>query len=477
MTARMDIDVAIIGAGTAGTFAMREARRAKLNWRMIDHGPLGTTCARVGCMPSKVALHAAAAWDGRQFMADELGITGTEQLKIDLGQVWAHVREYRDYFAGKTAKGIEKGAAENLIMGRARFLSPSSLEVDTAEGKLEVHAKAIVIATGSRPVLPGFLKDIEDRVWTTDTLFEQTQIPARVGILGLGVIGLEMGLALSRLGVQVVGADMAERIGGIADPEVAQAALESLGSEFPLWLGQPASVSRTAKGVLLRSGEREAEVDVVLAALGRSPNFGDLGLADIGVALNERGLPTYNPDTMQIEGQPIFLAGDISTLRPLQHEAGLQGAAAGFNAARIARQEAAQAFEAKTPLGIAFTSPDIATVGKRWDELDPSQIIVGEARSASNARSHILGPRGGLLRIYADAQSGVLLGAALITPAGEHLAHHLSVLIQRGETAVSALQLPYYHPVVEETISAALGDIVRRLPNPSPWPLGLAPKL
>ncbi len=476
MSTIVSTDVAIIGAGTAGLYALREVRRAGKDFVLIDRGPLGTTCARVGCMPSKVALHAAATWQARQPM-QQLGVSGTEQLRIHHDSAWAHVRQLRDQFAGGAANQARKAAGDKLLEGSARFLSPQLLEVQTPSGTIQVQAKAVILAVGSRPVMPAWLQTLaksSGRVLTTDELFEQTTLPQRVGILGLGAIGLEMGLALARMGIEVVGADLAPQVAGISDPVVAQAATEHLGQELPLWLGEATTVEATANGQALRmrAGQHEAEVDMLLAALGRRPNLDQLNLEATGLTLNERGMPAIDPSTMQVANSPIFVAGDANALRPLMHEAADQGAAAGFNAARLTEQAPVR-FAAKVPLGIAFTDPDIVSVGQRWDQLNQAQILVGQALGQGNGRARIINSNSSVLRIYADAQTGRLLGASMLAKGGEHLAHLLAASIARQETAAQALQLPYYHPVLEEMLASALQDIVRQQPAASPYPLGL----
>ena len=273
-------EIVILGAGTAGMYALREVRRAGRRFVMIDPGPLGTTCARVGCMPSKVALHAGAEWATRKALAD-LGAQGVQGLSIDLSVTWAKLREQRDFFSNNAASKARAGAKERLLEGKARFLEPTLLEVETPDGVKRIRAEAVVIATGSHPVVPGWLAQVQDRTVTTDGLFELPSLPARVGILGLGAIGLEMGLALSRLGVQVVGADLAPHVAGISDPILAERARARFGREMDLWLGVETRVERTEDGVRLRAGEREVEVDLLLAALGLAITFGLLGVINM----------------------------------------------------------------------------------------------------------------------------------------------------------------------------------------------------
>ena len=472
---KLTTDVAIVGAGTAGLYALREVRRAGGSFVLIDQGPLGTTCARVGCMPSKVALHAGAMWAARGHAA-AMGVEGAEHLRIDLARTWAHVRQWRDEFAGGAANKTRHTAGEQLLMGTACLETPQVLSVQTPEGAVRVEAQAIVLATGSRPVMPAWLAALGDRVVTTDGFFELPALPERMGVLGLGAIGLEMGLALSRLGVHVIGADMAPVVAGISDPLVAALARDRFGREMTLWLDQPTSVERSAGGVMMRSGDRHAEVDLVLAALGRRPNVDALGLAEVGVTMDARGTPIFNPQTMQVGDLPLFIAGDANADRPLMHEACDEGSIAGYNAAQWAAQGAAAqatAFQRKVSLGIAFTDPDVVSVGERFDRLTDGEVLVGTARGEGNGRTRILGGEQGLVRVYADRQTGRLRGAAMVAVRGEHLAHLLAWAIQRGETARAVLQLPFYHPVVEEMLQSALQDIVRQQGDHCPWPMGL----
>jgi len=464
------VDVAIIGAGTAGLYALREVKRAGKSFVLIDHGPLGTTCARVGCMPSKAALHAAELWTMRQQQA-EYGVEGTQKLSLNQDKAWAKVREMRDGFAHGAANNATKAAGEHLIMGRAHFLKPTLLEVKTEDDTHYIKAKSVVIAVGSRPVIPGFLSPYQEQLITTDTLFDLKQLPKRLGVLGLGAIGLEMGLALHRLGVEVVGADMAESIAGIDDPEVSELALQNFKHSFPMHLGAPAELSQEGKTLYLQTQEAKIAVDKVLVALGRRPNIDKLNLAEAGFSLDDRGMPKFDPHSLQIEDYPVYIAGDANSYRTLLHEAAAEGAIAGFNAAH----DHAQPFKRKTALAIAFTQPDIISVGQRLSELAPAHTIIGTARTSTNGRSRILTDAEGILRIYADKTRATILGASMIGARAEHVAQFLALAIDNELTIYELLAAPFYHPVVEETIQSALQDIARQL-EPSPYPLGSQPQ-
>lgn len=482
MSSTYAVDVAILGAGTAGLYALREVKRAGRSFVMIDPGPLGTTCARVGCMPSKIALHAGAQWAtqwaAQQRAANSGGSEGVV-LQPDRARTWADLREVRDRFTASAVNKATSGAGEHLLIGSARFLEPTVIEVDAAQGKCIVRARSVVIAVGSRPVRPDWLADLGDRVITTDELFELRELPESIGIFGLGAIGLEMGLALARLGVKVVAADVADAVAGIRDPEVAACANARFGRELDLWLGASAEAVGDGDGVMLRCGQRRARVDKVLAAMGRRPNVDRLALAAAGFALDQRGMPSFDQETLQIGTAPVFIAGDADGLRPLLHEAADEGAVAGYNAARVPAPAAR--FRRKTAVAIAFSDPDVASIGASLDALDTARIHIGTARGEGNGRARILDAADSVLRIYADAESGVLLGASLMAAGGEHIAHLLAWAIQRGETARSLLQLPFYHPVVEEMVQSALQDLVRqdshkdKDKDKDEWPSGLIP--
>jgi dihydrolipoamide dehydrogenase len=195
-------------------------------------------------------------------------------------------------------------------------------------------------------------------------------------------------------------------------------------------------------------------------AAGRRPNLADLDLDYAGVELDERGRPDWNPRTTQIIGKPIFLAGDVSGHRSLLHEASDEGRIAGANSMLYPQVEE---HERRTPLAIAFTDPQIAMVGKRFNELVPEQVEIGEVSFVNQGRARVMGRNQGLLRVYGDKKSCAIIGAELIGPQAEHLAHLLAWVTQQHMTVDRALQLPFYHPVIEEGLRTALIDLARKL--------------
>jgi dihydrolipoamide dehydrogenase len=286
----------------------------------------------------------------------------------------------------------------------------------------------------------------------------------------MGVIGLELGQTLARLGVQVTGVDLATTIGGLRDPEVNAAAIEIISKEFPLWLGHAAELAEAADGgIRVSAGEQSAVVDKVLVCMGRRPNLCDLGLDGIGVRFTARGVPEYNPNTMQIGQFPIFIAGDVDGDRPILHEANLEGRMAAYNATH----EPMVAFKRKVPLAITFCDPNIVSVGAPLDTLQENAIVIGEMKFAPLGRALVMNKNKGLLRVYARKADGRVLGAAMIAPKGENLGHLLTWCIQQELTVADLLKMPFYHPTIEEGLQGALYDLRRKLDIRGEIPLEL----
>lgn len=462
MSEILETDVAVIGAGTAGLTAFHEVRRAARSALLIDHGPLGTTCARVGCMPSKAVLHAGRQWSGlRALLGPQATTSG-----ISADSLWQQALAMRDTLADGAARRTRDAAGDRLLMGTARFVGAGELDVDGRR----VRAKAFIAATGSRPVVPGFLKQLGSSVLTTDTLFTRERLPRSIGIIGTGAVGLEMAVALSRLGVRVVAADLKSAPGGVVDPVIAERASARFREEFTLWLGRPVEVLPGPSGAEVRSGDDSELVEVVLAALGREPNLERLDLAAAGASADGHGRFPADRATLRLPGTSVFLAGDVHPDRPLMHEAADEGLIAARGALALVEGRPIERAVRRTPVSIVFSDPDICSVGAPFSEADAMSVVVGTAEGSGNGRSRILHAESSLLRIYARRDDGLVLGASMLAVHGEHLAHQLAWAIQRGETVRSLLDLPYYHPSVEEMLQSALKDAARQMHAPAASP-------
>jgi dihydrolipoamide dehydrogenase len=207
-------------------------------------------------------------------------------------------------------------------------------------------------------------------------------------------------------------------------------------------------------------------VEAVLVSVGRIPNVDGLGLERLGIPLNDRGVPEYDPDTLQVGSLPIFIAGDANARDPILHEAWDDGRVAGYNAAH---KEPA-CFKRRTPLNITFSHSNIVIVGLRFNQLKDSKIIIGQCRFDDQGRAVILDQNVGLMRIYAEPRKGRLLGTEMFAPDGEHLGHLLAWAIQQQLTVFDVLRLPFYHPVIEEGLRTALQELAAQVRDKPGFP-------
>lgn len=462
------VDVAVIGAGTAGLGARRWAEKHGASTVIIEGGVHGTTCARVGCMPSKLLIAAADAAHGLQrasLFGVHAGPRGQDGCRVDGPAVMRRVRAERDRFVGFVLEAVDRTIpAERQLRGHARFVGPTTLQVDDTR----VEARAVVVATGSTSFIPPVLRDVP--LLTNDDVFELEDLPASIAVIGAGVIGLELGQAFHRLGARTRILDLADKAGPATDPVVVESVRQVLGAELALSLGvRITAARRQPEGVELEwtdaGGATHRETFArVLAATGRRPNLAGLDLEKAGIALDERGLPRVDPRTAQAGESGVFIAGDVAGHRPLLHEASDEGQIAGANAARFAAGQPVRAHQRRTALTVVFTDPQIALVGRTFAELEKrGDFAVGEVDYDDQGRARVMGQNRGKVRIYGDVKRGRLLGAEMFGPAVEHTGHLLAWAVQARMDVVDTLQMPYYHPVVEEGIRTALRRLAANL--------------
>lgn len=480
---KVQTDVAIIGAGTAGLAAYRAAKAAGASAVVIEGGEQGTTCARVGCMPSKLLIAAAdAAHHARN--AGGFGVHA-DGLRVDGAEVMDRVRSERDRFVDFVLRDIAEMPSAERFCGHATFIDDHSVQVGD---HTRIEAKSIVIATGSQPVISDACRALADRVIVNDDVFNWRTLPESVAVIGPGIIGLELGQALHRLGVRVAVFGRGGRVGPLGDPKVLACAVSTFRNEFSL---EPdariVSMQQDEKGVAIRRAgsdghEKTEHFEFVLAATGRAPCVAELGLRQTSLKLDAKGVPEFDAHTAQAHGQTapssIFIAGDASNFIPLLHEAADEGRIAGNNAARLALGKSVEKGLRRARLAVVFSDPQIAIVGAGFKSLAPRTFATGVASFENQGRSRILMQNKGLIHVYACLATGRLLGAEMLAPAAEHLAHLLAWALQSQMTVGQMLDMPFYHPVIEEGLRTALRDanlklldLHRRPPSGMPAPL------
>jgi dihydrolipoamide dehydrogenase len=228
-------------------------------------------------------------------------------------------------------------------------------------------------------------------------------------------------------------------------------------------MGQPATLAAVDGGIQVTAGENQVVVDKVFASLGRRPNLENLNLGVTDITLDEAGIPIFDPLTMQVGDLPIFIAGDVNVDRPILHEAGHEGRVAGCNVMHLVNNQPLESFKRKVPIGITFCDPNIATAGAQLSEVDQDAIVIGEIQFAPVGRALIIGKNRGVLRLYVRKTDGLLLGASMCCVKAENLAHLITWSIQQGMTIFDILKMPFYHPVIEEALQAALYNALSQL--------------
>lgn len=458
---RVNVDVAIVGAGTAGMSAYKAALKHTSSVVVIEGQHYGTTCARVGCMPSKLLIAAAEAAHSVHH-AGALGIY-TSGANVDGFAVMKRVRDERDRFVGFVLDSVESWPPEHRLLGQARFLDDHTLQVDEHS---QVVAKRIVIATGSYAnVSPEWRRVVGERLIINDDVFQWDTLPKSVAVLGAGVIALELAQALHRLGVKIRLYGRSARLGPLTDPALQALTLRILGDEFPIQMeAGELHLQRDGADVVVAVGRDVRRFEWLLAASGRSPNLSRLDLSRTTLPLNVHGVPLYDSQTGRIGESHVFIAGDALDESGILHEAADEGRIAGDNAGRFPDVTPRQR---RTPMAVVFSSPQIMLVGKSYAQLIESGVdfTVGEVSFTNQGRSRVMRKNKGALHLYAARDSGQLLGAEMIGPAAEHIAHLLAWSIQRGDTVHEMLGYPFYHPVIEEGLRTGLRNLARALPD------------
>jgi len=464
----INVDVAIIGAGTAGMSAYRAAIKHTDKVLIIEGGSYGTTCARVGCMPSKLLIAAADA--AHHASQTELFGINVDKVHVDGKAVMKRIQTERDRFVGFVLESVEGFDEKHKIRGFAKFQDEHTLLIDD---HTQVIAKRIVIATGSRPDFPTFLAAAGNRLLTNDSLFELNDLPKSVAVFGPGVIGLELGQALSRLGVNVKVFGRSGSVANIHDETMRRYAENTFNDEF--YFDAKAKVISTIEKnnavevvYIDKSGQKTTEFfQYVLAATGRKANVDKLALENTSIELNGKSNPLFDELTLQTSVDHIFVAGDANNTLTLLHEAADDGKVAGTNAGSYPVIGQGQR---RAPLSVVFTDPQVASVGlslRQIESVYADQVdmayVVGQVSFEGQGRSRVMGKNKGLLNVYADQYTGEFLGAEMFGPAAEHIGHLLAWAKQQQQTIQTMLTMPFYHPVIEEGLRTALRDAQKKL--------------
>ncbi|MFO1027353.1 MAG: dihydrolipoyl dehydrogenase [Acetobacteraceae bacterium] len=447
-------DLIVIGSGPGGYVCALRAAQLGLKTACVEkRATLGGTCLNIGCIPSKALLQSSEEFEKANHALKDHGVI-VDSVKLDLARMHARKTEV----VSANTKGVEFLFRKNKITwlkGAGRIAAAGKVDVDGTV----YDAKAIVIATGSDSVpLPGVTVD-ERQIVTSTGALELEKVPGHLVVIGAGVIGLELGSVWRRLGAQVTVVEFLDRIVPGMDTEIAtafQRILTKQGMKFRLGT-KVTGATPGADGVTLtmepvKGGDPETlKADIVLLAIGRRPYTEGLGLAEAGVALDERKRVIVDHHyATNVPG--IYAIGDVIAGPMLAHKAEDEGVAV---AEMLAGQAGHVNYDAIP--GVVYTWPEVASVGKTEEELKSGGIAytVGKFPFTANGRARARGDTDGFVKVLAEKGSDRLLGAHIIGPEAGTLIAEIVAAIEFGASAEDIARVCHAHPTLNEAVKEA----------------------
>jgi dihydrolipoamide dehydrogenase len=468
-------DVVVIGAGPGGYVAAIRAAQLGLSTACIDEWKnpkgrpsLGGTCLNVGCIPSKALLESSENFDRAAHLFPEHGIR-MQGLSMDIATMQMRKDKIVDTLTSGIAMLFKKNNVKS-IHGRGRLVSAGptyGVQVTDGERSELVQGKHIIIATGSVPrQLPGAAVDNE-LILDNEGALSIAEVPRRLGVVGAGVIGLEMGSVWKRLGSEVTVLEALPTFLGAADEQVAKDAFRIFSRELGLVIHTGARIESVTKGkgkVSVKfedkDGMHKAEFERLIIAIGRVPNSATVGAEAVGLKVNARGFIEVD-DHCRTNLPNVYAIGDVVRGPMLAHKSSEEGVA-------VAELIAGQASHVNldTIPWVIYTSPEIAWVGRNEQELKVAGVDYrsGMFPFTANGRARSLGETNGFIKILADAKSDRILGVHIIGPFASELIAEATVAMEFGASAEDIARIVHAHPSLSEVMhEAALGVDKRTL--------------
>lgn len=450
-------DLVVIGGGPGGYVAAIRAAQLGMKVACVEkRGSLGGTCLNVGCIPSKALLHSSELFE-EALHGEKHGITG--KISLNLKTMLAR----KDDVVFNLTKGIEglfKKNKVDYVQGMAMIAKPNLVGVTTQDGKsLSLNTKRILIATGSETTpLPGVVMD-EKRIVSSTGALNLPDVPAKLIVIGAGVIGLELGTAWRRLGAQVTVIEFLDRITPTMDVEVSrqfQKILEKQGITFKMAM-KVTGVKASAKDAVVTAEPvaggkaEEFKADYVLVAIGRRPYTQGLGLTEQGVALDERGRIKVNSH-FETNVAGIYAIGDVIAGPMLAHKAEEDGVAA---VESMAGQKGHVNYNLLP--SVIYTMPEVASVGRTEEQLktDGVNYKVGKFPFLANSRARATGHTDGFVKILADSVTDEVYGVHIIGPQAGTMIGEAGMAMEFRASSEDIARTCHSHPDLNEAIKEA----------------------
>ncbi len=456
-------DVVVIGAGPAGYVASIKAAQLGFKTACVEQWldekgkvQLGGTCLNVGCIPSKALLDSSHKYAEAR---DGLEIHGISVKKptIDVPLMLARKQTIVDQLTGGIA-GLFKHNGVTAISGKGKVLVGAKVEVTNAAGEvMEIEADKIIVAAGSLPVnIPPAPIDNEYIIDSTGAL-ELTDVPGRLGVIGAGVIGLELGSVWRRLGSEVVMLEALDTFLPMMDIQIAKETGKILKKQgLDIRLGARVTKAEVKKGKVevtysTAEGEHTESFDKLIVAVGRKPHSEGLFATDSGLTLDERGY-IYVNEYCETEAPNVYAVGDVVRGPMLAHKGSEEGV---MVVERIAGKQAQMNYDCIP--SVIYTHPEIAAVGKTEQELkaDGVEYKIGVFPFAASGRALAANDSEGMVKLIAHAETDRILGCHIVGPSAADLVQQVVIAMEFGSSAEDLALTVFSHPALSEAVHEA----------------------
>ncbi len=456
-------DVVVIGSGPAGYVAAIKAAQLGMNTACVEQwidakgAPvLGGTCLNVGCIPSKALLDSSYKFHEAR---EDLGLHGIKvgEASIDVPAMIARKEKIVGQLTGGIA-GLFKHNGVTVVSGKGRVLAGARVEVTDAEGNTrELEAGSVIIAAGSVPVeIPPAPVDGQYIIDSTGAL-ELQEVPGRLGVIGAGVIGLELGSVWGRLGAEVVMLEALEDFLPMMDVQIAKEAAKIFKKQgLDIRLGTRVTGAQVADGKVevtfsTADGEHTETFDRLIVAVGRRPRSEELFSGDSGITLDERGF-IYVNDFCETEAPNVYAVGDVVRGPMLAHKGSEEGIVV---VERIHGKQAQMNYDCIP--SVIYTHPEVAAVGKTEQELkaDGIEYKAGVFPFVASGRALASNETEGMVKIVADAETDRILGCHIIGPSAADLVQQVVIAMEFGSSAEDLALTVFGHPTLSEAVHEA----------------------
>ncbi len=447
-------DVLIVGGGPGGYVCGLRAAQLGLTVTIVDPQPPGGTCLNVGCIPSKAIIHAAdefAAATANAAPGGHLGIRASAPT-LDL----AETMTWKNGIVNRLNKGVGgllAKAGASWLAGEATLIDGKSASITTSDGeRIVAHADHLVLATGSKPVSIGSLP-FGDRVISSTGALALTELPDRLAVVGGGYIGLELGMAMAKFGVEVTIIEALDRVLAAYDRRLTRPVERSLAQLGITVATKTRAIEDDGQGLVVEDddhGRRTIPADKILVTVGRRPATDGWGLESLGLATKD-GFVTVD-DQCRTSMKQVWAIGDLTGEPMLAHRAMKQG-----EVAAEAMAGRPTVFDPTVIPAIVFTDPEIVSVGLSPDEAKAhyGEITEGRFQLAANGRSMTLDADGGTVRVVARADDHLVVGIQVVGHQVAELAAAMGTAIEMGARLEDLSDTIFAHPTVGEGITEA----------------------